>query len=73
LLLIVFEQNPHQQTLPQASIPHFTPKARRNNRKAPASPHTTRAGGAEREGHPGIVKAKGGGGRNEECMGTAGV
>ncbi len=29
--------------------------------KAPASPHTTGAGGADREGHPGRVKARGGG------------
>jgi len=24
-----------------------------NNRKAPASPHTTKVGGADQEGHPG--------------------
>ncbi len=36
--------------------------------KAPASPHTTRAGGAEREGHLGRVKAKGGGRRTKEGM-----
>ena len=30
------------------------------HRKAPASPHTTRAVGADREGHPGGVKARGG-------------
>ena len=34
--------------------------------KAPASPHTTRAGGADRDGHPGGVKARGGGGKAEE-------
>ncbi|MBW6519157.1 MAG: hypothetical protein K0A89_11735 [ANME-2 cluster archaeon] len=28
------------------------PQDRQINRKAPASPHTTRAGGADREGHP---------------------
>ncbi|MBE0525088.1 MAG: hypothetical protein IBX40_12290 [Methanosarcinales archaeon] len=39
--------------------PHFAPNARRNNRKAPATPHTTRAGGADRERHPGKVKARG--------------
>ena len=38
--------------------------------EAPASPHTTRAGGADREGHPGRVKARGGGRRAEEGMGA---
>jgi len=36
--------------------PYFAPKARRNNRKAPASPLSTRAGGADRDGHPGRVQ-----------------
>ena len=40
------------------------------NRKAPASPHTTRAGGAERDGHPGGGEVRGGGGRAEEGMGA---
>ena len=39
--------------------PHSAPKARHNNRKAPASPHTTRAGEADLEGHPDRVKAEG--------------
>jgi len=43
---------------------------RQINRKAPTSPHTTRPGGADREGHPGRVKAKWGGSRAEERMGT---
>jgi len=50
--------------------PHFAPKDRLNNRKAPASPRTTRTGGADQEGHPGIVKARGGGGRDEEGTGA---
>ena len=33
--------------------------------KAPASPHTTGAGGAEWEEHPGRVERRGGGGRAE--------
>ena len=37
--------------------------------KAAASPHTTRAGGADRDGHPGTVKAKGRGRRAEEWKG----
>ncbi|MBC2698901.1 MAG: hypothetical protein HF974_11340 [ANME-2 cluster archaeon] len=37
--------------------------------KAPASPHTTRAGEAYREGHPSRVKARGGGGKDEEGTG----
>ena len=41
-------------------------KARRNNRKAPANPHTTRAGRADQEGHPGRVKMRGGGRRAEK-------
>jgi hypothetical protein len=32
------------------------PTYRWNNRKAPASPHTPRAGGADREGHTGGVE-----------------
>ena len=43
---------------------HFAPKARRKNRKAPASPLTTRAGGADRDGHQGKVKAREGSRRN---------
>jgi len=42
----------------------------RGTTKAPASSHTTRAGGAEREGHPGRVKPRGGGRRAEEWMGA---
>ena len=43
----------------------------RGTTKAPASPHTTRAGGAEiGDGHPGSVKARGGGGRDEEWKGA---
>ena len=38
--------------------------------KAPASPHTTRAGGADREGHLGRVKARGG--RRESRRGDGG-
>jgi len=34
-----------------------------NYQKAPASPRTTMAGGAELGGHPGGVKGKGGSGR----------
>jgi len=37
--------------------------------KAPASPHTTRAGEADRDGHPGRVKVKGGGRRAGEGWG----
>jgi len=41
-----------------------------NNRKAPATPLTTRPGGADREGHPGRVKREGAAGV-EENMGLA--
>ena len=34
------------------------------------APHTTRAGGADQEGHPGRVKARRGGRRTEEKMET---
>ncbi|MCG7847727.1 MAG: hypothetical protein MIO93_00920 [ANME-2 cluster archaeon] len=50
--------------------PHFAPKARRKNRKAPDSPHTTRAGGADRDRHPGRVKARRGGRSAEDGMGA---
>jgi len=40
------------------------------NRKAPTSPHTTRAGGADQDGHLGRVKARGGGRRAEEGRGA---
>jgi len=53
----------------QASIPLRT-KRPLDNQKSPASRHTTRAGGADRKGHPGKVKARGGGGRSEEGMGA---
>ena len=41
-----------------------------NYQKAPASPRTTRAGGAERDGHPGKVVGRGGGRRAEmtKCL-----
>jgi hypothetical protein len=42
-------------------VPHFALKARLNNRKAPASPLTTRAGGAYQDGHPRRVKSDEGG------------
>jgi len=43
----------------------------RGTTKAPASPHTTRAGVEQiRRGHPGGVKARGGGGRVEEVVGA---
>ncbi|NOR47339.1 MAG: hypothetical protein GQ533_04755 [Methanosarcinaceae archaeon] len=38
--------------------------------KAPASPRTTRACGAERDGQPGKVKTIGGGGKAEEWRGA---
>jgi len=41
----------------------------RGTAKAPASPHTTRAGGAYRDGHPGKVKPRGGGRRAKDWMG----
>jgi len=50
-------------------ISNFTPQDRQNNRKAPASPHTTRAGGADRNGHSGRVKSRRGGRRTEEGWG----
>ncbi len=53
----------------QASIPLRT-KRPPDNQKSPASRHTTRAGGADRNEHPGKVKARGGGGRSEEGMGA---
>ena len=37
-----------------------------NNRKAPASPHTTRAGVAYRDGAPGQSEARGGGGGSDQ-------
>jgi len=36
----------------------------------PASPHTTRPGGADRDWHPGRVKARGGGRRAGEGTGA---
>jgi len=38
---------------------NFTPQNHRNNEKAPATPKTTRAGGANQDGHPGKLKARG--------------
>ena len=67
---IYVERAPHLQTPTQASIPASHPKNRWNNRKAPASPHTTWAVGADREGHPGKVNVRGGGGRVEEVSGA---
>ena len=52
----------------QASIPLRT-KRPPDNQKLPA-PLTTRAGRADQDGHPGKVKARGGGGRSEEGMGA---
>jgi len=40
-----------------------------NNRKAPATLHTTRSGGADWDGHPGRVKAREGG-KVEDEMGA---
>jgi len=48
--------------------PHFAPKACRNYRKAPASPHTTRPGGSNQDGHTCSVKA--GGQKSRNCKGT---
>ena len=42
----------------------------RGTTKAPASPHTTGAGGADWEGAPGQSEGKRGGGREEEVMGA---
>ena len=47
------------------SVIHSNTPNRRSNRKAPATPHTTRADGADRNGHPAKVKAKRGGRRAE--------
>ena len=40
-------------------VPHFALKASLNNRKAPAGPFTTRAGGADQDRAPGISEPKG--------------
>ena len=37
----------------------------KSTEKSPASPHTTRAGGADLDGHPGRVKARRGAGANQ--------
>ena len=39
-------------------------------KKKPSNPHTTRTGGADRDGHPGRVKVRGGGRRAEEGRGA---
>jgi len=45
---------------------NFTFPNHRFNRKAPATPHTTRPGEADQDGHPDRVKAKRGGRRAED-------
>jgi len=49
---------------------HGHTQNRRFNRKAPATPQTTRAGESDQDGHPGKVKPKRGGRRAEEWMGA---
>ena len=49
---------------------NFKSPNRRFNRKAPASPHTTRPGGAVQDGHPDRVKTKGGSKIDEEKWGA---
>ena len=60
--------NPHTSTA-DSEVRAMTPIHPQGTIKAPASPHTKEAGGAERDGHPGTVEARGGGGRAEEGMG----
>ncbi len=64
---------PHLQPPTQASIPTSHPKPAGIIEKRLPAPLTTRAGGADRDGHPCGVKVRGGGRRAEEEMGASEV